>query len=193
MAAVNGVVTYTNLAHPVATNISIRFTSGALTAATSSLVAVSPGAFSRLLVLLPGEISAPGTTTGRAGTPSATAGANTAVRVRAADDYFNLVNTATDTVGITTTDPNAVLPANVALVNGTNTLSVVFITSGSRAVTATDLTDGSKIASTDTVAVGAGRLIKLQLLVPGETAAPGTVAGKTGAPLGTEYGHPSLT
>ncbi len=47
---------------------------GALTAVTSSIVAVSESAFSQLLVLLPGETHAPGTATGKTGTPAATAG-----------------------------------------------------------------------------------------------------------------------
>ena len=182
IAAVNGVATYSNLAHPVATNITIRFTSGALAAATSGPVTISPGVFSRLLALLPGESSAPGTTTGRSGIPSATVGANTAVRVLATDGWFNRVTTATDTVSVTTSDANAALPANAALVNGTNTLNFVFKTSGSRVVTVADVTDGAKLASTNTVTVAAGPFAKLQLLVPGESAAAGTPAGKSGTP-----------
>ena len=53
VAAIGGVVTFTNLAHPQATNITIAFTSGVLTATTSSVVAVSPDVFSKFLVLLP--------------------------------------------------------------------------------------------------------------------------------------------
>ena len=102
-------VTYTSLAHLWATNITIKLTSGSLIAATSSVVTVSAGPFSKLLVLLPGESSAPGTATGRSGTASATAGSSTAVRVFAADDYFNPVAGVTDTVGITSSDANAVV------------------------------------------------------------------------------------
>ena len=130
LAAVGGVVTYTNLAHLWATNITIKFTSGSLVAATSSVVTVSAGSFSKLLVLLPGESSAPGTATGRSGTASATAGSSTAVRVYAADDYFNPVGGVTDTVGITCSDANAVLPADAALVDGTNTFDLTFKTGG---------------------------------------------------------------
>src|SRR5262249_1396235 len=42
LTAVNGVVAYTNLSHNVATNITILFSSGSLTSATSSTIAVSP-------------------------------------------------------------------------------------------------------------------------------------------------------
>ena len=183
LAAVGGVVTYTNLAHLWATNITIKFTSGSLVAATSSVVAVSAGSFSKLLVLLPGESSAPGTTTGRSGTASATAGSSTAVRVFAADDYFNPVGGVTDTVGITCSDANAVVPADAALVEGTNIFDLTFKTAGSRTVTATDNTDGTKTANTDPVTVSAGAFAKVQLLVPGENATPGTTTGKVGTPV----------
>ncbi len=182
LVAVGGVVTYTDLAHLWATNITIQFTSGSLVAATSSVVTVSAGPFSRMLVLLPGEGSAPGTATGRSGTPSAVAGSSTAVRVYAADDYFNPVAGVTDTVGITCSDTEAVLPSAAALVDGTSTFDLTLKTAGSQTVTATDITDGTKTANTDPVTVSAGAFAKLQLLVPGETAAPGTPTGKTGAP-----------
>ena len=68
VAAVGGVATFTNLAHPVATNITIQFTSGALTAATSSSDCGKLAApYSQLLVLLPGETAAPGTPSGQDG------------------------------------------------------------------------------------------------------------------------------
>src|SRR5207245_3121341 len=46
--AVAGIVTFANLSHNVATNITIQFASGSLTSATSSVVAVSAAASSRL-------------------------------------------------------------------------------------------------------------------------------------------------
>src|SRR5213075_2447140 len=46
--AVNGLVTFADLAHNVATNITITFSSGTLTNATSTAIAVSPGAASQL-------------------------------------------------------------------------------------------------------------------------------------------------
>jgi hypothetical protein len=61
VTAVGGVVTYTDLAHGWATNITIQFTSMGLTSATSGTIAVNPGDYSRLLVLAPGQTNAPGT------------------------------------------------------------------------------------------------------------------------------------
>jgi hypothetical protein len=49
MTAVAGVVTFTNLSHNVATNITISFTGGSLTGATSDTVAVSPATVSKLV------------------------------------------------------------------------------------------------------------------------------------------------
>jgi hypothetical protein len=44
---------------------------------------------------------------------------------------------------------------------------------GSATVTGTDVTDGSKTANTSSsVTVNAGSFVKLQVLAPGETAAP---------------------
>src|SRR5262249_36501975 len=47
--AVNGVVTYTNLSHNVATNITVLFSSGSLSNATSTTIAVSAAAADRLV------------------------------------------------------------------------------------------------------------------------------------------------
>src|SRR5262249_30641208 len=46
--AVNGLVSFTNLSHNVATNITISFTSGTLTNATSTTIAVSPATATQL-------------------------------------------------------------------------------------------------------------------------------------------------
>ncbi len=73
---------------------------------------------------MPGETAAPGTATGKTGTPTAqTAGGAFTVTVNSVDANWNVVS-STDTVGITSTDANAALPANAALVAGTKTLSV---------------------------------------------------------------------
>src|SRR5207253_923421 len=51
IAAGGGIVTYTNLSHTVATNITIAFSSGSLTGATSGSIAVNPAPASRLTIL----------------------------------------------------------------------------------------------------------------------------------------------
>ena len=110
--------------------------------------------------------------------------------VNAVDANWNLVNTASDTVGITSSDSNAALPSNAALSAGTQTFAVKFNTAGSRTVTATDITDGTKTANTSpNITVNVGAFAKLQVLMPGESAAPGTTTGKSGTAGSPDGGH----
>src|SRR5439155_296465 len=138
--------------------------------------------FTKLQLLMPGETAAPGTASGKTGTPNAqTAGTAFTVTVNAVDANWNVVTTVTDMVGITSSGTNASLPANAAFSSGTKQFSVTLNTVQTATVTATDITDGSKTASTSpSITVTAGAFAKLQLLVPGETAAPGATSGKTG-------------
>ncbi len=151
---------------------------------SSSDVHQAPGA-------VPGEVAAPRTASGKPGTPPPqTAGTAFTVTVNAVDASWNVVS-STHRVGITSSDANATLPANAALVAGTGTFSVTLKTAGSRTVTASDITDSTKTASTSSpITVNAGAFTKLQLLVPGETAAPGTASGKTGTPTTQGAGAP---
>src|SRR6185369_8808085 len=110
-----------------------------LTAGTSASVTVNAGTASKLQVLLPGESADPGSATGKTGSPSAqTAGSGTSVTVNAVDANWNLVSSVTHTVAIASSDTHATLPANAALVSGTNVFNVTFKTAGSWTVTATD-------------------------------------------------------
>ena len=148
---------------------------------TSSAVAVGVGAFVKLQVLLPGETAAPGTASGKTGTPTAqTAGTVYSVTVNAVDGNWNLIG-INDTVKISSSDANAVLPANAALSAGSGSFSLTNQTAGSWTVTASDVTQAGITASTSpSFSVNPGAFTKLQLLVPGESAAPGTLTGKTG-------------
>src|SRR5207249_9726463 len=125
-----------------------------------------------------------GSATGKTGTPTAqTAGTPFNVTVNAVDANWNTVGSVTDAVGISTSDLNDAHPANAALVAGTQSFSVTLKTAGNSTVTASDVTDVTKTANTSpSVTVNAGPFVKMQVLVPGETAAPGTATGKTGLP-----------
>ncbi len=140
-------------------------------------------------MLLPGETTTPGVAPGKTGTPDVqTAGTGYTVTVNAVDADYNLINT-NDTVQITSSDPQAELPTDAALSGGTMTLSVTNRTVGSWTVTASDVTDpGITPDTSSAVAVGVGAFVKLQLLLPGETAAPGTASGKTGTPAAQTAG-----
>jgi len=182
--AVNGVATFANLSHNVATTINLSFTASGVTSATSPNIVVSPAAFTKLQLLVPGETTSPGSASGKTGTPTArTAGTAFNVTVNAVDAYWNLTTTVTDTVELSSTDINAVLPADAVLINGTNSFSVTFKTAGTQTLTATDIDDGSMTNNTSpSITVNTGAFVKMQLLAPGETAAPGTASGKTGTP-----------
>src|SRR5439155_487886 len=118
-------------------------TDGTKTANTSPATTVNGGAFAKLQILLPGETAAPGTASGKTGSPTAqTAAVALTVTVNAVDANWNLVS-RTDTVGITSSDVSATLPANAALVAGTKTFSVTLNTAGTATVTTTDVTDGT--------------------------------------------------
>jgi hypothetical protein len=106
--------------------------------------------FTQLQVLLPGEANAPGTTTGKTGTPtpvSLGAGGLENVTVNAVDATFHIINGVTDTIHLTSTDggPNGgVTPINVAMVNGTASFTgqsgYAFGDEGTFTITATDET-----------------------------------------------------
>jgi hypothetical protein len=95
--------------------------------------------FTQLQVLLPGETNAPGTPTGKTGTPtSVSAGSEVDVTVNAVDATYHIVNVS-DTVHLTCTDSGAILPNDASMVNGTLTFTTLYLNdSGSWTVTATD-------------------------------------------------------
>src|SRR5438445_5081434 len=137
----------------------------------------------------PGEAPSPGTATGNAGTASPQVAATPFnLTVNAVDANWNLINT-NDTVAITSSDANAVLPVNAALVSGTKSFSLTFKTAGSASVTASNVTHAAILSSTTpSIPIQAGAFVKLQLLVPGESAAQGTSNGKSGTPTAQTAG-----
>jgi len=195
--AAGGIVTYTNLSHPVATAITIVFSGSGLLSTTSSTVTVNAGAVAKLQVVLPGEAVAPGTVAGKTGTPNdQTAGTAiiSNIVVNAVDANWNIVPTATTNVTISSTDTNAAVAddngattGNLTLVAGTRTLSsFTFKTAGTRTITAS--ATGFSTNTSTNVTVNVGTVAKLEILVPGETTAPGTSTGKTGSPSSQSLG-----
>src|SRR5439155_17257612 len=111
---------------------------------------------------------------------SQTAGAAFNVTVNAVDANWNVVNT-NDTISIASSDLNAALPSSAALVSGSKSFSVTLKTSGSATVSASDISHPSyPLVTSPAITVDPGAFTKLQVLAPGETAAPGTATGKTG-------------
>ena len=122
----------------------------ALPAGNSTFFRLIHRPFTKLQVLMPGEMSAPNTVSGKTGTPGAqTSTVPFNVTVNAVDSVWNIV-ASSDTVHITSSEGTATLPADAALVLGTKTFSVTLNASGSWTVTATDVTDGTKTANTGT-------------------------------------------
>jgi hypothetical protein len=109
-------------------------------------------AFTKLQVLMPGETNAPGTATGKIGTPTPqVVGVPFGVTVNAVDDtWHQIVLAANDEIAITSDDPNFPAVNNASLVAGTTTFSVTFGTDGTYSITATDVTDATKTANTGT-------------------------------------------
>ncbi len=100
------------------------------------------GPYSRLQVLLPGEAAAPGTITGKTGTPDAqTVGIPFTVTVRACDDTWNTVTTVTNIIEVTSSDESATLPGATALIAGQASLTATFNAAGAFTVSADDQSD----------------------------------------------------
>jgi len=105
--------------------------------------AVSAGVFAKLQLLVPGETARPGATTGkparrRLKTPTIHSPCD-----QRCGCQLNLINTASDSIGIRSTDTNAVLPAMPPWPAAPK-LSVSKSARGYATVTATDVTDGAK-------------------------------------------------
>src|SRR5438445_450248 len=140
-SAGNGTATFTNLEiDAVGTGKQLTASASSMTNAVSASFGVSAGFFSKLQLLVPGETAAPGTASGKTGTPTAqAAGTPFNVTVNAVDANWNLINTISDTINLTSSDSNAALPANTALVSGTKTLSVTLNTVGSTTLSVIDV------------------------------------------------------
>jgi hypothetical protein len=104
---------------------------------------------SQLQVLLPGETNAPGTVSGKVGTPtSANADDFYTVTVNAVDSTFHIVNVSGDNIHLTTTDGGAITPSDASLANGTVQMTLEWGDGGGNfTVTASDTTNPGTITS----------------------------------------------
>jgi hypothetical protein len=128
---------------------SVAIPKSALPAGNTAYFRMVKPVATKLQVLLPGETAAPNTPTGKTGTPTpATIGAAFNITVNAVDNNWNVVNYATDTITITSSDPQAFIPLDAPLVGGTAVFNITLNTAGSATITATDVTDSTIKAST---------------------------------------------
>ena len=104
----------------------------------------------QLQILWPGETNAPGTVSGKIGTPtpvSLAAGGGLApvnVTINAVDASFNIVSVS-DNIHLTTSN-DAITPNDASLVNGTLQQTIIFQSTGAQTVTGTDTATGTTIA-----------------------------------------------
>ena len=100
------------------------------------------GPYTRLQVLLPGETEAPGTITGKLGTPAnQVVGVPFEIKVRACDEQWYTVTTVTDILHIESSDESATLPGDTGLSSGEVWLTVTLNAAGSFTITADDQSD----------------------------------------------------
>ncbi len=125
--------------------------SGSKPGASQGYYRLMKRSFTKLQVLLPGETAAPGTPTGKTGTPDLQAyGTQFPITVNAVDDTWHLIKLApNDEIAITSSDDVAVaIPSNASLVSGTQTFNITVWIPEDVTFTATDVTDATKTTNT---------------------------------------------
>jgi hypothetical protein len=140
-----------NVSFLTGTNLTQLVSTNDLQAGSNAFFAVIQHNY-QLQVLLPGETAAPGTPTGKTGTPTpvslSTNGGSVTFTVNAVDGKWNPVPSINDIVTITSSDTSATLPGNAGLSGGTGQFSITFATPGNQTITATDLANGSVAPNT---------------------------------------------
>jgi hypothetical protein len=106
--------------------------------------------FAKLQVLLPGESSAPGTTTGKTGTPTAQqVGVPFQVTINAVNRNWTVITSATgDFMHLTTTDALATVDPDAQMFGGTAFMNVTLNGTNTFTITASDVTDSTKTSNT---------------------------------------------
>jgi hypothetical protein len=143
-----------------------------------------------LLIQAPGETFTEGA--GKGGTPTAqVAGTTFTVTVRAVSDRFRSVRGSTLTARLTTTDPYDAEPAAGALSSGTAQLSVMLRTAEPlpQSTILQVASTGAFAGASAALGVDPGAFERLQVLIRGEGAAPGSLSGRAGAPMPQLVNH----
>jgi len=132
--------------------VTVSDLAGSLKSGSTSSITVAPGAVSQFSVT--------------ASASSTTAGTSLNFTVTAQDAGNNAVSSYSGTVHFTSTDPQAVLPPDSTLTNGTGAFSVKLDTAGSQTVTATDKASTSLTGTSSGIAVSAGPAATLSVQAP---------------------------
>jgi len=165
---------------------------------TSPNIPVKAGAARVLQIVLPGENAVAGLGTynlggsGRTGTAQAwKSGVSSNVIVNVVDKHFNIVPTQAVGIALQNNTDAFVAPQNISF-SGTTTYAFTLLT----ATTSTSFSatwqsppppdPSSSTVVSSTFAVTANNPVKLQILVPGESALPGSPTGKSSVGISTE-------
>jgi hypothetical protein len=155
-------------------SLSVADTSNGVLPATQGSIQVNPAPVAHLAV---------------AGFPSvATAGVSGTFSVTALDAYGYVATGYSGTVHFTSSDSQAVLPANVALTNGTGSFSAMFKTAGVQSLTATDTANGSLNGTEGSISVTPAAATTL-ILAGFPTSTTAGVAGTATVTAKDAYGN----
>ncbi|MEK7767353.1 MAG: hypothetical protein AAB368_14070, partial [bacterium] len=178
----------------------VTVTAAGYTSSAGTGLTVNADALKAVHVLMPGETNVPGSATGRTGAVTdQTAGVampNPGMKVMAVDQYWNEVSTAVVAVTMASNDNYAVFPTGSALnVTGDKVYTdVVVLKTASVGAGDKWVRVSAAGLSSDTgtvVKVVPNAAVKLQVLLPGESALRGNWpgSGKTGAPAANTAGN----
>jgi hypothetical protein len=145
---------------------------GSINPNTSADVEILPGAYSRIVLIAPGEQIAPGSAEGRSGSATDQS-INFAftVTVHATDSWFNPLGGTGDVIHLTSGDPLAQLPADTPMTDGVAQLSMRLSTGGFQQITASNVSQPSMPVSTTQVrAISSGFHLEAEV-VPTSVAA----------------------
>jgi|GEM_PF-3978753 len=195
----DGTITFTVKTTTTSGTANVTATTSGISGNASGSVPVEmvPGALSKLVAILPGETFSKTSGTGKTGTPSAhTAGSAYTVKVYAVDVNYNIIKTLTDLIELESSQEFAqVNPVQQAFPGNNSTdrieFSVTEYISGTNiSLTIKDLTNSSYDTVSSNYNIVSATAKKLQIILPGETAYPGSVNGKTGSALNQRSGIP---
>lgn len=164
---------------------------GGGTFGTSNPFQVVPNSPYRLLSILPGQTYAPGNQTGKIGNPTGQqAGIFFNTSIYLTDQWCNLINSASDSIRITTSDGFSPV-MDMGLNNGNVDISYALRTSGNQRFYINDITNLSvKTDTSNSIYIYPGAYSRLLMLLPGEIHLPGDTTtnttntpGKSGAPI----------
>jgi hypothetical protein len=140
--------------YSVYTNVHAIVATADLQGTNSTFLALNRSVAVILQVLMPGETNAPGTPTGKVGTPTPqTVGTSFNVTVNALDFNGNVLTGCSDPVNITSSDPAASGLGGQVLTGGSVIVSFTFGTAGAQTITASDEVDVTVSATSTSTTV----------------------------------------